>query len=418
MNALLRTHWLKSVSDILHHDFCPTINHWVYWLKNPMWTLLLAAVGSALCGIFVNPQVFVLTAILGLVFGLGVVWPRIVVRGLECRVYFQNSRTREGHPVAVRIRITNRWPWPVWGLALEQGFAVSDVTELHGAGESMALSRVSGWSTCEYTWSFVPQRRGVYPLTQPAIETGFPFGLVRARKLVHSENELLVWPRTVMLKSLPDTFDQAPVEDQLTDRHAGDFGDMLGTRPFRQGDSLRRVHWAQTARYGRMIVCERQAPSACSVRVVADLRSTVHTGTGSSTTLEQVLRVTASVCESLRAQRASVECAIGREVVVVGSSEADWKRLLDLLALVPAEGLKADQRPTRQRRSMSEIVVTSDAGWAEASHLHSAASRTIVVRESGLLNIENGDRPWLDLPSASADLDSLSGLWGRACHAA
>ena len=63
MNALLRTHWLKSVSDILHHDFCPTINHWVYWLKNPMWTLLLAVVGSALCGIFVNPQVFVLTGL-------------------------------------------------------------------------------------------------------------------------------------------------------------------------------------------------------------------------------------------------------------------------------------------------------------------------------------------------------------------
>ena len=99
-------------------------------------------------------------------------------------------------------------------------------------------------------------------------------------------------------------------------------------------------------------------------------------------------------------------------------TEGDWKRLLDLLARVPADGLNADQRPPRQRRSMSDIVVTSDAGWAEASHLHSAASRTIVVRESGLLNIENGDRPWLDLPSASADLDSLSGLWGRACHAA
>lgn len=167
-----------------------------------------------------------------------------------------------------------------------------------------------------------------------------------------------------------------------------------------------------------MIVCERQAPAACSVRVVADLRSTVHTGAGSAGTLEQVLRVTASVCESLRAQRASVECVIGRELVVVGSSEADWKRLLDLLARVPAEGLNADQRLPRQRRSMSEIVVTSEAGWVEAAHLHSAASRTIVVRESGLLNIDVGDRPWLDLPSAAADLDSLSGLWARACHAA
>ncbi len=238
----------------------------------------------------------------------------------------------------MQIRITNRWPWPVWGLALEQGFAVfADVTRQE-IGESVALARVPGWSTSEFAWSFIPQRRGVYPLETPAVETGFPFGMVKARKECIADNELLVWPRTVTLESLPDTFDQAPREDQLTDRKAGDCGDMLGTRPFRQGDSLRRVHWAQTARQGRMIVCERQSPAACSVRVIVDLRPAIHSGEGPTSTLEQALRITASVCQSLRAQRASVECVIGREVVTLGNSESDWRRLLDLLARVPRQG--------------------------------------------------------------------------------
>ena len=392
MNALLRSHWFDRISDMLHHDFCPSMNQFVYWLKNPLWTLLLAMLGTVLCGIFVNPQVFALTAMLSIVFVLGVVWPWIVVRGLKCHVRFMSTRTQENQPVAVQVRITNRWPWPVWGLALEQGFAVTSDTVQQETGESVALSRVWGWSTSEFTWSFVPQQRGVYPLTQPALETGFPFGLVRARKLCEAENELLVWPRTVTLQSLPDTFDQAPREDQLTDRHAGDYGDMLGTRPFRQGDSLRRVHWAQTARHGRVIVCERQSPAACSVRVVVDLRGSIHRGSGSDSTLEQVLRVAASVCESLRAQRASVECVLGREVIAVGAAESDWRRLLDLMARVPVGGLSETSRPRSRGRAVSEMVITTEMSWGTASAVHSAESRTIVVR-SETPSEENEHRP-------------------------
>jgi len=417
MNSLLRGRWFDRISGLLHHDFCPSMNQFVYWLKNPLWTLLLAVVGTVLCGFFVNPQVFALTAILCAVFVLGVVWPWIVVRGLTCRIRFESTRTQENHPIAVRVSITNRWPWPVWGLALEQGFAVSSELAHQGAGESVALSRVSGWSTSEFTWSFVPQRRGVYPLTQPALETGFPFGLVRARKLCEAENELLVWPRTVMLQSLPDTFDQAPREDQLTDRHAGDYGDMLGTRPFRQGDSLRRVHWAQTARHGRVIVCERQSPAACSVRVVVDLRAAIHRGAGQDSTLEQVLRVAASVCESLRSQRASVECVLGREVITVGASESDWRRLLDQMARVPVGGLSETSRPRTRGRSVSEMVITTELSWGTASAVHSAESRTIVVR-SETQSAEDDHRPWLEVAVTPADLDSLASRWGRACHAA
>lgn len=417
MNALLRHRWLSRVSDILNYDFCPRTNRFVYWLKNPMWTLLLAVIGSALCGAMINPQIFALTGILLGVFLLGVVWPWIVVRGLECRVRFAASRTSENQPVSVQIRITNRWPWPVWGLALEQGFAVfADVTRQE-IGESVALARVPGWSTSEFAWSFIPQRRGVYPLETPAVETGFPFGMVKARKECIADNELLVWPRTVTLESLPDTFDQAPREDQLTDRKAGDCGDMLGTRPFRQGDSLRRVHWAQTARQGRMIVCERQSPAACSVRVIVDLRPAIHSGEGPTSTLEQALRITASVCQSLRAQRASVECVIGREVVTLGNSESDWRRLLDLLARVPALGLDHAPRVARGGRSVSQILITTDAAWDGAHAIHSAESRSIVVSDEDRAPFHSS-RPWIQIASSTTALESLRDLWGRACHAA
>lgn len=166
-----------------------------------------------------------------------------------------------------------------------------------------------------------------------------------------------------------------------------------------------------------MIVCERQSAAACSVRVIVDLRSAIHSGEGPTSTLEQALRVTASVCESLVAQRASVECVVGREVVALGTSEADRRRLSDLLARVPAAGLDQSPRILRGGRSVSQILITTDIVWDGAHAVHSAQSRFIVVtpecRDLGLMA-----RPWIGISSRTGDLDSLRDLWGRACHAA
>ena len=35
--------WLQQTNAALNHDFCPGANRWVYWLKNPLLSLLLAA---------------------------------------------------------------------------------------------------------------------------------------------------------------------------------------------------------------------------------------------------------------------------------------------------------------------------------------------------------------------------------------
>ena len=114
-------------------------------------------------------------------------------------------------------------------------------------------------------------QRGAYPVNGRAeVETSFPFGLFRARREVRVTGKLIVWPQTVALPNLPDVAETSSVDDSFSDRRVGDLGDMLGTRLFREGDSLRRVHWAQTARQQTLIVTERQAPLTTSVRVVLD----------------------------------------------------------------------------------------------------------------------------------------------------
>jgi uncharacterized protein (DUF58 family) len=424
--------WFERLHRLLNHDFCPDANRWVYWLKNPFWVLLAATLTALLCGVFVSPAVLILGVGLAVVIVLGVAWPLVSMRGIEGKVRFDHSRCRVGEPILVEIEIRNRWPWPVWGVELVRGFVeLSDADQTAGAG--IALAVVPGWSTTRVSWPFRPEGRGVYPLATPKFETGFPFGLYRSAKVAAAENELIVWPGSTRLSAMPDAVEIESREDRTSDRRSGDVGDVLGTRWFRQGDSLRRVHWAQSARQGRLIVCERQVPVSCAARLVLDVTREHHGSPGADGSLERLLRVAASLIESLHSQHAYVECVIGHEVHAIGNSSMELRRCLDALALVPREGSSECHThglccgAAKRHRSLDEYVLTTARGFALELHRQhwSDNHRYIVVGAEGVAvpaecahHEHCGCSPWLELPATGETLTELPRRWARACHAA
>ena len=276
--------------------------------------------------------VLIVAGILASVLAVGIAWPWVSMRGIRCELSFAQHRVREGETVAAVLRVQNRFPWPVWGLVLERG-----LTHQEGDSGQVALARVNGWTSSVFNWDFVPQQRGVYPLATPELATGFPFGLFRAACHASIDRELIVWPHTVPLHSLPDAFEIDPRDERHSDSLVGDAGEVLGTRGFRQGDSLRRIHWPQSARHQRLIVCERQAPATCAVALAVDLESVARMP-AMRASLEQVIRVAASVCESLHRLHADVECRIGCDLFRVGGSATGLRRLMDFLARIPRGG--------------------------------------------------------------------------------
>lgn len=323
----------RMVSRLLTYDFCPWANRWVYWIKRPIASLGLAAMAALVCAIFVKPVAMIAFGAVAIVLVLGYLWPSIAVRGLACKVRFQQGRVTEGDTALVIVRITNRWPWPVWGIAIENGFGGnSSGSDRNGGDGSVALARVAGWSTSEFEWEFVPKCRGEYPLAPPQLVTGFPFGLKRESRPVTVEQSLLVWPRIIPLDTLLDAAETRPSEELFSDHRIGDSGDMTGTRLFRDGDSLRRVHWAQTARQGRMIVCERQAAAQSAIRVVFDSDPQLHKGTGFGSTLEWSIRIAASVCAAYQRENAHVECCFGHQTIPLPPGTQGMKKFLDALA--------------------------------------------------------------------------------------
>ncbi|QDT56581.1 hypothetical protein Pan44_46370 [Caulifigura coniformis] len=411
--------WITRLHDALHHDFCPQCNRYVYWLRHPLTCLSIAALVAGFCGLFVNAYSLILFAGLVVVGILGTVWPMIAVRGLSGVLSFSTRRAHVGEPVVIRLKVRNRGLLPIWGIQVHAGFApVADVPP------DLVIPSLRGFSEIELEWTLVPAERGVHPLQPSRLSTAFPFGLLRSAAGIQFTDELLVWPKSVRLDVVPDAIEIHSREDRLTDRRVGDAGDLVGTRSYRPGDSLRRVHWRQTARHGRLIVTERQAPASCAVHVVVDIASVSHHSCGEVCTLETTLSVAASIVESLYRSHAFVDCRIGERYYPIGNSHAELRRVLDELARVPRHGANCPAAAARSLHTTfshpSSITITGQHSLA-TKNVSQRLDRLVVVASSGhALLVESqpiGARSWLTI-DAEEPLDSqLPSRWRRACLA-
>ena len=280
---------LNQVSGALNHDFCPWANRYVYWLKRPIGWVVLAFLSSILLGLYVSPQAYLASAGIAMVAIIGSIWPWISMFGIRGQMSWDALRCEELESIDTHLVITNRWPWPVYGLSLDLD---AGVLPEGWDKQRISLQRIPGFAKSTFQWSTVAQMRGEYPRRTLQLRTGFPFGIWTSSQSIRVGESLLVWPRrTRLIDSPTDLLSQQFGTGTLADR-IGDDGDWTGVRPYRPGDTLRQVHWAQTARRDSLIVFERQSNASQSVLIQIDLEQA---RTASESTLDAMLRLLASV---------------------------------------------------------------------------------------------------------------------------
>ncbi len=408
---------LNSLNQMLHHDFCPQINEWVYWMKNPFWCLSLSILTALVCGLLVNSAILYIATALAMIIAVGVLWPWVSVKGLAAELSFNKVRTQCGEPVGARLIVKNNWPWPAWGVYLRHPFS-----EHSDHLCEVAIDCIPGWKTSEYTWNFIPRKRGVYSTSTAFLETAFPFGLYKKKISLSMDSVLIVWPEISKLAFMPELREVSSSEDRFASHRAGDYGDVIGTRTFRLGDSLRRVHWSQSARQGQIIVTERQAAAVCALRVIPDLNQS-HYQNGNRDSLEAIIRITASICHSLLKQHACIECLVGNQLFRCEGNQRDQNLLLDELACIPADGLP-DSEVKHTRSPLPEFVITNSRGYIKQLQNNSSPhrSRSIVVQDSPTQEIEHDPicqcEPWMRLNTPDESREkAFTDSWKKACYA-
>ncbi len=326
-------------------------------------TLLIAAFSSGL------PFLFYVVYLGLLAIGGSYVLTRSGLADLEAGYRVDHRQGHVGDDLRTTYSISNTSRLPkLW-------LEVYNPTDLPVPLPGRALG-LRPWA--ERSWiAIVPlTRRGTYRIEPMVVRTGDPFGFFEAAATVGRPTVVTVFPRVVPLPRwrLPNS--------NLEGSHSAPERALQTTplattvRPYAPGDSFNRIHWRSTARVGEIQVKEFDLEQTADVWLFVDLESLIQTGEGDISTVEEALRITASIAhDAILENRAVGLTTSGHRLVSIPADRGTRQRqkIMQLLAAVEGDGgtplaemLLAGV--PKLRRGMTAVVVTAsrERRWVRA----------------------------------------------------
>lgn len=115
---------------------------------------------------------------------------------------------------------------------------------LNGEKDFQAISVMGPRETRLVKLNWTPSQRGLVEVPRITLESDFPYGILRSWKIFREANKVLVFP-----KRKGDSIFKSNAGGLQSG--ADNFRDL---REFRQGDSLRRVHWRASMKTQQLLV--------------------------------------------------------------------------------------------------------------------------------------------------------------------
>lgn len=351
----------------------------------------------------VNTQRAMLLLLFGVMFGLFLV-SVLIARTMLLAVDVRRDLPEgcfAGQVVYLGYRLTHRrGHLPALGLELEERYPPAEL-ETVGA----FCLHLSPEGTFQSGSRFIMHRRGQYKLSCMGLSTRFPFYLGKAYRDVPQEDKLIVWPRLGRLKLDLLARGAVEVSDAAPSAVGRGSDEFFGLREYRQGDSLRWIHWKRSAATGGLVVREMSKPRPEVLYVVLD---TLLVGEGEveREAREKRIRLAATLIENVfrREYRIGLALAMhGRVVATLAQAARGQRReLFDLLAEVddnrdtPLDQVVAAINPRQIR--YAHVVVIAQAG------LSTPLMRALATSSGQLTVLTEGqlDAVFDDTPPATA----------------
>ncbi len=213
-----------------------------------------------------------------------------------------------------------------------------------------------------------------------------------------------VWPLLIPVKGELE-FSGNRLAEVGSGRRASTHGEFLGVRDFRRGDSLKSIHWVQSARNDRLIVCERGGPEQQAVELHLWTANSQDVAADRRENLAWRVRIAASLIDLLVARHLPFQLTIDGTRVLLPEGEAARRLAWDRLASIPLDGVQTGAQNTiaanglisQAKYSASRICVGSELenGQPLPAHLIRFEVKFAIQgirrnarQSSGLLNLD------------------------------
>jgi hypothetical protein len=188
----------------------------------------------------------------------------------------------------------------------------------------------------QLTYQTLCNRRGLFTFSAIPIHSKGPFGLFHTRCTLITPSQLLIYPAYTALKRLR-LFEKREMAEYQS-LHLGRGTEIIGTREYRPGDSMRQVHWRSTARTGKIIVKEFTDDEQPAITVVLDLQLGSGVGQGKYSTFEVAIRMAASLGYYATQKNIPFRLAGSSKKWTPPGTPLGWWAILNYLAKVENDG--------------------------------------------------------------------------------
>jgi uncharacterized protein (DUF58 family) len=258
-----------------------------------------------------------------------------------------------------------------------------------------------------------PRRRGRYVLPALGVARTDPFGLFRSKAVWLPEQVVLAYPRYYTLDELPLPMGRRyqpggiPLASEV-----GDSLEFIGTREYREGDPLRKIHWRSWARLGKPVVKEYQEEYFSRIALVLDTFLPKRPRPRERERFEATISLLASVAGHFSRSEEVVDIlAAGPDLyeVSTGRSLGYLDNVLDVLACLepsPAPPFESIGPALFERLERLTTLVAVMLEWDDAREAFLRRVRAMGVAVRVLLVHEGETRkPWA---SISSDLGEIA----------
>jgi uncharacterized protein (DUF58 family) len=249
---------------------------------------------------------------------------------LACTRQLDPPRVAVGQPTTVTARLENISRLCSAVLVAED--LTPDPLRVLGSSPRLVLDKTEPGGQQELSYQIQPEARGKFGVGPLRIRVADTFGLVQTTKSVHATSTLVVTPEIVALPraAAPGNWPGEGDGAMRTISAAGE--DDAAPRAYQDGDSLHRVHWKSTARYGELMVRREEHRGGNSASVFLDTRRCAHAGRGPASSFEFAVSAAASIGAHLTEEGSRVRLITATDEIAPCGTFSDT--LLDVLAVI------------------------------------------------------------------------------------
>ena len=304
-----------------------------------------------------------------LLFVVSYLWSRLAADNLVVERASPEGQFQVGDAFEESFVIQNRsWiPVPL--------IEMTDFSNLPGYNPGRVFS-LKGRRARRWTSRGRFKQRGLFTFGPVELRYGDPFGLFTRTLRIAGSQSVVVYPVVRPVGGLDALAPSTAGDEQLRGRVLDIPPNATTIREYVPTDSVKRIHWASSARLGRLMSRSFETREGGDAWIVLDLQASVHAGEAPESTLEYAMSLAASITDAAL-RRGSAIGLVGNDshlsVIEAARGDQQRKKLFEHFTLAQADGtvslatlLTSQRQQWQHRGGLVVITPSADEHWLEA----------------------------------------------------